>query len=93
MIDYFGGILLIAYRNQIVYTYVDDYDVEILEESKDVITVTISEDQVNSIKLKSNLKIIALQELGENNGSNSSSVVLENLVSRQISFFRILKAE
>ena len=86
MLDYLGGYILLAYRNQIVYIDVRNYVENESSQTSDYIEIEIKDEDLDYINLMENFKIIAMQEIGS---KTMSSIILENLESRQIRFLRI----
>ena len=89
MIDYFCNFILIAYRNLIVAINVTDLKIDgagAVESSDKVIETAIEEGSITYLDLQNSYKIIAMQELGNH---TMTSIVLEDLSTRQIRFLRV----
>ena len=89
MIDYFNEYILLAYRSKIIYLNVSGSQIEEKEVSDRIIEVTIDKANIRVLDLIHSYKIICIQPLG----SEMSSIVLEDIRTRQIRFMRVEPSE
>ena len=93
MIDYQLGYILIVSQNKILYVDVQEQGVETIDSSKEIIELAVKEDSLDCINLNQNFKIFALQEIGNANGAFLSSLVLEDIQTREIRFVKLDRPE
>ena len=91
MIDILDGMILLAYRNSIIYVNVGKYGVDDFskcpqefKKSEDHAIVPLVQEQLSFLKLDASFKIITIQEIG----NECAAVVLEEIHTRQIRYLR-----
>lgn len=73
---------MLGYRNKLLYFFIQKYIDDPLNEGE---AIFIDASQIRSINVKSDKKIICLQEIGAGN----FGIVVEDLVSREASFMSL----
>ena len=82
MMNIISGFFVLGYRNKLLYFFIDKYLADSSNAGK---AIQIESAQIRSITVKSDKKIICLQEIG----AGQSGIVVEDLITREAGFMSI----